>query len=154
MARGTAKPEIGVRSDRVCPRCGQSLFLVERGGERLDICRECGGIWFDRDELASLLGEESSVELLIGISMDLKGESLPCPDGRESMTTKEVYGVFVDICRGCGGIWMDKGETEKIWANDEKIRHPFGIGVEEADPARFWDKFRTRLKGLDGNVLE
>lgn len=149
MASRTRSEEPGVRSKRTCPRCEQHLFLVERGGERLDLCRKCGGIWFDRDELAALLGSESSVELLIGISMDLKGESLPCPDCMEPMNTKEVYEVFVDVCRECGGIWMDRGETEKIWARDEKTRHPFGIGVDEADPAHFWDRFRSKYSGFE-----
>ncbi len=149
MAPKREKSEVGVRGGRLCPRCRKDLFLVERGGERLDVCHSCSGIWFDKDELAVVLGKESTVELLVGITKELKGENLLCPNCRETMSTKEVYDVFVDICRECGGIWMDKGETEKIWARDEKTRHPFGIGVEEADPDRFWDMFRKKYREFE-----
>ncbi|MGA1819464.1 MAG: zf-TFIIB domain-containing protein [Thermoplasmatota archaeon] len=141
--------EFNIRSDRDCPRCNKELFVVERAGEYLDVCRECHGIWFDPTELEDLMGKGSPVELLIRITDQLKGEELLCPVCDKKMVTKEVYDVYVDLCEDCNGIWMDAGETEKVWERDERSRHPFDMQIEEIDAKHFWDHFRTKYSGFD-----
>jgi len=141
--------EFSIRSDRDCPRCNEPLFIVERGGEFLDVCRECHGIWFDPTELEDLMGKGSPVELLIRITDQLKGEGLLCPVCDKKMVTKEIYDVYVDLCEDCNGIWMDPGETEKVWERDERSRHPFDMQVEEIDAKDFWEHFRTKYSGFD-----
>jgi Zn-finger nucleic acid-binding protein len=142
--------EVMTRSERECPRCGVAMYVVERGGETLDICRGCGGIWFDPSELDDLVGKGSAVELLISISDGLKGEGLLCPDCDLRMVTKEVYGVYVDHCPECRGVWMDAGETEKVWELDERTKHPFDMQVEEIDAGHFWDRFKAKYKQFEG----
>jgi Zn-finger nucleic acid-binding protein len=139
----------GVRTKKECPRCTERLYMVERGGVRLDHCWECGGIWFERNELDEIVNEDGSIELLIEITGKLKGEGLKCPDCREFMSTHEVFGVYVDHCDICKGVWMDKGETEKVWEMDVRSKHPFGIGIEEPEPDRFWDRFRVKYFGFE-----
>jgi Zn-finger nucleic acid-binding protein len=138
-----------VRSERICPRCHIDLYLIERGGENLDICRKCGGIWFDPNELDDLMGKGSPVELLIRITDSLKGEDLLCPECEKKMTTKEIYDVYVDLCEDCKGIWMDLGETEKVWEMDERSKHPFDMQPGKIDPSHFWDHFRNKYSGFD-----
>jgi hypothetical protein len=139
----------GVRSRKKCPRCQENLYMIERGGVRLDHCWSCGGIWFDRHELDELVDEDGTLELLIEITGKLKGEGLLCPTCRELMTTHEVFGVYVDHCPECRGIWMDKGETEKVWEMEEKSKHPFGIGVDDPDPKDFWNRFKVKYYGFE-----
>lgn len=37
-----------------------------------------------------------------------------CPVCDEKLREVEKYGVSVDICPGCKGVWLDRGELEKI----------------------------------------
>lgn len=37
-----------------------------------------------------------------------------CPVCDEKLRVVEKYGVEVDICPGCKGVWLDKGELDKI----------------------------------------
>ncbi|MFW3145740.1 MAG: zf-TFIIB domain-containing protein [Thermoplasmatota archaeon] len=138
--------EIMIKSERTCPRCGVELYIVERGGEKLDICRDCGGIFFDPTELDDVMGAGSPVELLVRITDSLKGENLSCPDCRMAMTTKEVYGVYLDFCPDCQGIWLDRGETEKVWEMDERMKHPFNMQEEEIDSSKFWSNFKKKYQ--------
>lgn len=141
--------EFNVKSKRICPRCKTDLYVVQRKDEFLDVCKECRGVWFDPKELDDLMGKGSPVELLIRITDSLKGEDLLCPACEKKMTTKEVYDVYVDLCEDCKGIWLDAGETEKIWEMDERSKHPFNMQPEEIDPIHFWDHFRAKYHGFE-----
>jgi len=37
-----------------------------------------------------------------------------CPVCSERMREVEKYGVQLDICPGCKGLWLDRGELEKL----------------------------------------
>ena len=39
---------------------------------------------------------------------------MQCPVCDEKLRTVERYGVEIDICPGCKGIWLDRGELDKI----------------------------------------
>lgn len=39
---------------------------------------------------------------------------MQCPVCSERMREIEKYGVTVDICPGCKGVWLDRGELEKL----------------------------------------
>ncbi len=44
---------------------------------------------------------------------------LTCPNCSTMMRTNQRYGVYIDFCPSCKGIWLDRGEIEKI-ANASK----------------------------------
>jgi uncharacterized protein len=44
---------------------------------------------------------------------------LTCPNCSTMMRTNQRYGVDIDFCTSCKGIWLDRGEIEKI-ANASK----------------------------------
>jgi len=140
----------GIPGRKICPRCNRNLYIVERGGLKLDTCPTCEGIWFDKSELDELMGD-GSTELLIEITGKIRGEGMLCPQCRERMTTHEVFDVYVDHCPVCKGIWMDRGETEKIWEMEERSKHPFGIGIEEPRAEDFWKRFRRKYYDLEKN---
>lgn len=55
------------------------------------------------------------------------------------MREVERYGVHIDICPTSGGIWLDKGELEKIimMIREEALQESGGYdGYEEPAPAR------------------
>jgi len=43
-----------------------------------------------------------------------KGTIMQCPVCDTTLRPIEKYGVEVDICPGCKGVWLDRGELEKI----------------------------------------
>ena len=47
-------PACGARNVIECPTCREPLTTEVHDGLRLDLCRQCRGIWFDHSELESL----------------------------------------------------------------------------------------------------
>jgi uncharacterized protein len=45
---------------------------------------------------------------------------MQCPVCDEKLREVEKYGVMVDICPGCKGVWLDRGELEKIAQLEER----------------------------------
>lgn len=37
-----------------------------------------------------------------------------CPHCSELLKPRISHGVEVDVCMGCGGVWLDRGELEKL----------------------------------------
>ncbi|MFA6897544.1 MAG: zf-TFIIB domain-containing protein [Patescibacteria group bacterium] len=106
-----------------CPQCGKSLDEVSVNHCRVDRCEKCGGIWFDKDELNAVKDERD--ENLAWLDFDLwsnedklksGGTFLSCPrDG--SPLYRIQYGssqVEADVCLECHGVWLDKGELDKV----------------------------------------
>ena len=89
----------------------------------VDYCPQCGGIWFDADELR--LAKDMKDENLKWLDVDLwddekkfkvsKGKKI-CPVDRLPLYEVEYgdSGIKVDVCNICKGIWLDKGEFKKI----------------------------------------
>ena len=46
-----------------CPSCGTPMQSAEYEGVRLDVCRKCRGVWFDRHELAEIWRMEFNAAL-------------------------------------------------------------------------------------------
>ena len=39
---------------------------------------------------------------------------MPCPHCAESLVMSERQGVEIDFCPRCRGVWLDRGELDKI----------------------------------------
>ena len=99
-----------------CPNCHtQTLAELQIGDFKVNVdrCNTCGGIWFDRQELESI--------------MDVAAKSLTVPTGAEKTDRAcprdeaELYAfkypqtdVTVDMCETCEGLWLDGGELTAI----------------------------------------
>ena len=57
---------------------------------------------------------------------------MECPVCGDKLRPIERYGVEVDICPGCKGVWLDRGELEKVIDLAEKG----GPGAETMPGAR------------------
>ena len=51
---------------------------------------------------------------------------MDCPVCGDKLKAIEKYGVEVDVCPGCKGVWLDRGEIEKILAADSGDQAPAG----------------------------
>jgi Zn-finger nucleic acid-binding protein len=45
---------------------------------------------------------------------------MQCPVCDERLREVEKYGVMIDICPACKGVWLDRGELEKIARLEER----------------------------------
>ena len=109
-----------------CPVCGNALTAIPVGDMTVQACQGgCGGIWFDRLELAKVdEGSQSAGESLLHIERNPSIQAdrnqrprLRCPRCniimmRHFFSVKKQ--VLVDECPECGGTWLDAGELATI----------------------------------------
>ena len=50
---------------------------------------------------------------------------LLCPNCQVGMREVERRGVLIDVCPQCGGVWLDKGELEKLLAEAEAVERRY-----------------------------
>ncbi|MEW6608013.1 MAG: zf-TFIIB domain-containing protein, partial [bacterium] len=113
-----------------CPRCHKQLMEIDYEGIKTDLCKICGGIWCDSDELYQILKirekkftQEHFPEITankedakISRSHELV-DTLSCPicgHLMERVNYSYTSGVIIDHCRKNHGIWLDKDELEKL----------------------------------------
>lgn len=97
-------------------------------GLELDECPSCGGIWFDEGEMKALLDQgdfavrQVEKEAVPRVESNSKVSDRSCPVCHIHLDTYRYdyeSTVELDICRKCGGIWVDDGELEGILAYNE-----------------------------------
>jgi len=110
-----------------CTKGHGRLQGVSVGSIRVDRCAECGGSWYDTNELRLLKDKEAKgdycwIDFDLWKDMDRfragKQERYTCPKDDHPMTTVH-YGespVVIDICSECKGVWLDDKEYERIVA--------------------------------------
>jgi Zn-finger nucleic acid-binding protein len=77
---------------------------------------------------------------------------MDCPVCGDKLRAVEKYGVEVDICPGCKGVWLDRGELEKILAADSGGSAPSDRRDDDRD--RRDDQGKKKRKGsLLGDIL-
>ncbi len=107
-----------------CPNCkDKNLTRADYKGIQLDSCPACYGVWFDKDELRRVKDKED--KFLRWIDFDpwedetkFRIDKSPrvCPDCGVPFYTVKYDGlpIEIDLCNVCHGIWLDKGELDKI----------------------------------------
>lgn len=94
-----------------CPHDGSEL-MAERGLESAGrYCRECNGLWLRGEIVTGRLGNVGRPHFLQGNEV---ARLLPCPDDGNMLLAVHHHKVEVDICGQCCGVWLDRGELEKI----------------------------------------
>jgi Zn-finger nucleic acid-binding protein len=137
----------------VCPHCRVSLDIQMHDGDEYDFCRQCGGIWLDRNEFrkatnpsAVYSNEEPKGEFLREQG-DKQTEYIPCVRCGKLMNRRNfrrVSGVIIDEC-GRHGVWLDRGELEKI-------QHFIADGGLDRSQDRELEQTRHELKDLATKV--
>ncbi len=96
-----------------CPVCRVPTYVVEYKEIELDLCADCGGVWFDRGELKLLLPTEGALEMS---PADTEEAGRPCPLCQKTMDKLNIgpgQRVLVDSCAACG-LWFDRHEVEDL----------------------------------------
>jgi len=130
LARGldfsidTVKQEIHIDKSaskkQLCPNCKDiNLESISRKGIQVDYCPKCFGIWFDQGELSHFfdnsLKEKKTISKGKDSTIDEKNRN--CPNCNLPLSKHNYHMnilVLVDSCLKCKGIWLDRGEFNKI----------------------------------------
>ena len=145
-----------------CPRDHGKLTSTEVASLRIDRCAQCGGSWYDLDELRLLKDKESQGDYS-WIDIDLwkdrdkfraaRQQRLTCPKAGHPMTTVH-YGdspITVDLCPKCKGVWLDKDEYDEIVSYLEKVVDSSTVGDYIED---LKDEFVEVFKGHESPISE
>lgn len=108
-------------------RFGEKMKLVERAKEDIYFAAK------DRELIEKLKAVLKKVE------GKEKEEGLACPKCLRSLESYSFMGFFLDRCRACGGVWLDKAELEGILR--EASRSRVGSLIE-----RFLAKYQRALR--------
>ncbi|HEX6275487.1 MAG TPA: zf-TFIIB domain-containing protein [Polyangiaceae bacterium] len=67
----------------------------------------------------------------------MANETMRCPrcQGAE-LEERERDGVVVDVCRSCRGLWLDRGELEKLIARATRELDEYGPRRDDDTPPR------------------
>ncbi len=121
-------------TEKKCPHCNERMVERTYEGVQIDVCEKCGGVWLDTDELAQIV-ERREAKFSEGEKAFVKGEGVSLPSRKELVgdvhcpvcgvvMNKFVYGVtsgiVIDRCPRGDGVWLDKGELEKVQIYVEK----------------------------------
>jgi Zn-finger nucleic acid-binding protein len=117
------------KKDKViaCPRDKELMKETVVEHAFLDICGKCGGTFFDSGEMFAAFGLKADPSYWDRPETGgvVRNGTLECSRCHNPMLVQDVkYGaehVEIDRCGKCGGIWLDKGEVEKIMAIGEKL---------------------------------
>jgi len=101
-----------------CPKCKEALWLVnmKHFGENveIDICKRCGGSWYDWDELAVHVDDPHIRERLTNFPSVGVESPIECPRCSGTMKLRHEHEVEVDFCTECRGVWLDLGEEDAL----------------------------------------
>ncbi len=101
----------------ICPKC-QVARLTKRRAKGKDFaveyCLKCKGVWFDRDEHEEVM-HEAIKELEVPGDAQKDVECL-CPKCNKALYAFDYpqTHVTIDMCKRCGGLWVDRGEFKEI----------------------------------------
>lgn len=100
-----------------CPKCKKPLKSGKITAKQLvlDQCSQCKGMWFDKGELAILLGARAKKDFVIPkFSAKVLGtECLRCNVSLYEFCYPGTL-TLVDGCKQCEGVWLDNNEWKTI----------------------------------------
>jgi uncharacterized protein len=112
-----------------CSACKNPMNEVDLDGVRIDRCDKCGGVWLDAGEAEALVKKDPSpkdemkkVKLKLlqqwkTAAIEPKEVDRTCPRCHAAMLRvnyKEIPGLQVEKCPSDCGLYLDKGELEKV----------------------------------------
>jgi len=91
---------------------------------RVDVCAQCGVMWFDPEELKRVLACEATAEAIDDHAPQrqrrvalFRGKALQCPRDRAELVLREHVDkpdVDIDQCPSCRGIMLEAGELREL----------------------------------------
>lgn len=107
-----------------CPACGAKLDLYSILSMKFEGCPKCHGLWLVKDELRKLKNKIGVGQLhWLNAEVDNieRTAAIPtkrvCPKKDSGNLVSVVFGkssVVIDWCPKCHGVWLDRGEFDKV----------------------------------------
>jgi Zn-finger nucleic acid-binding protein len=100
-----------------CPNCSHELTTENYKGIEVNKCNNCGGMWFDSQEVDQL---EDTVfnqdDLKNTMITNVKDSERTCPECGKKLKTFNYRweDLLLDYCPTGDGYWLDKGEEERV----------------------------------------
>lgn len=139
----------------ICPACGCDmikLFIADKA-INLDICADgCGGIYFDNQEIREFSAENEDLseikQILEGKNFMPVDDTLTriCPVCKTPMVKTNAFGVQIDTCYKCGGIFLDNGEFEQIRTHFKKRQKVQMVDVNNINEINLHDFYNYEEK--------
>jgi Zn-finger nucleic acid-binding protein len=109
-----------------CPKCKDSKLITKKvKGQsfQIDICPDCRGMWFDENELASLLKVPAKD---VKVPPGAQGQDIYCPKCEKPLYVfcYPQTMVLIDMCKECEGIWLDAKEFQEIQSVRNALKKP------------------------------
>jgi len=101
------------------------MFPSRKKGVEIDCCTTCNGIWLDRGELAK--SSQSTSDIPPG-QLTTTATAYPCPRCGSNLSEQPYLtnsNLVIDACNQCKGVYLDKGELEKIEALSKQVDEVF-----------------------------
>lgn len=77
---------------------------------------------------------------------------MQCPNDKTVLLITERQGIEIDYCPSCRGVWLDKGELDKLISSQEKIevqRRSVDFRPNYDEPHHHQDKRHSYSKNDD-----
>lgn len=127
-----------------CVKCNTELEKEIVYDVEVDVCRQCGGIWLDRGEIAALAAYRDPVLAeLRAINQtgtpaappNKRPKALRCPACPGTLEEKVIGAVRVDFCSRCQGFHLDRGEldhaVQAARSRGASARHVLAIAAKD-----------------------
>jgi len=106
-----------------CVKCTSVLDKSKVGDIEVDLCPDCGGLWLDAGEIERLNSAASTeVAALRTALASSSAQAAPsdttahCPACSAALREVVLGPVGVDVCTGCKGVFLDRGELDQALA--------------------------------------
>ena len=106
--------------EHACPKCVGPLRFGTNPRGPVGTCYDCWGLWIDTPRLNSVREEYPVATPLYRATTQLKAKlaspsELLCPFcAGEHLLRQTIRGVEVEWCPTCRGIFLDKGERQRL----------------------------------------
>lgn len=113
-----------------CPRCNTVLSITKIDCAKVEFCPGCNGEWLFAGELQKIvehhdevftreeIAAQDAVNKQIFTAEKDDHDELNCPVcgnvRMEHFNYGDTSGIILHKCAECSGIWMDKGQLEKV----------------------------------------
>lgn len=131
---------------RTCPRDRTGLVQVDLDGVKVDECPKCQGAFFDEAELGKVTGDRELARYLAQVH-GAASSPMVCPGCGNLMDLDKVGEVELDHCTSCLGVWLDKGELDRL---GERHEGALDKGFAEKDKAAIDRQYRAMPRGGGG----
>ena len=141
-----------------CPKCLSQLEQQKYRGIEIEKCANCGGMWFDYDELDELEDQSFSADDLKGsLFHRVENTEMACPHCGTFLKTFQYrfHNLKLEYCENQHGFWLDAGEekrtTEMMIQREKNMERKiqaeaeWGKYLKKLKKKSFWDKITDKL---------